>query len=285
MKTLYLSDLDGTLLQPDVTLSDTSRNILRKLTERGTLFTVATARTPYSVVPILGDLIPSVPGILMNGVLLYDFQKKRITHAEVLPAEVAYTAIALMEQYQITGFAYTYDQQDGILTAWYENLDTAARREFHDERVTLYQKPFRQVDHFSALADQSLVYLALMDTTDVLDPLADALRTLPGIHLSYYQDNYRPGIWFLEVSSSLASKEHTTRKLRTLYADQLGFDRIVGFGDNLNDLPLFAACDQAYAVENARNEVKEAANGTIGYNTEDAVAHTIHSLETAPDKK
>ena len=56
----------------------------------------------------------------------------------------------------------------------------------------------------------------------------------------------------MEVCSAAASKRSAAQRLRALY----GFDELVGFGDNLNDLPLFEACDRCYAVQNASDAVK-----------------------------
>ena len=55
----------------------------------------------------------------------------------------------------------------------------------------------------------------------------------------------------------------------------VGADRLVVFGDNLNDLPMFAVADVAVAVENAFTEVKEHADVVIGPNYTDSVANYI----------
>ena len=47
------------------------------------------------------------------------------------------------------------------------------------------------------------------------------------------------------------------------------------FGDNLNDLPMFAVADEAYAVENAKDEVKAAATGVIGSNVQMGVVRYL----------
>jgi hypothetical protein len=58
-------------------------------------------------------------------------------------------------------------------------------------------------------------------------------------------------------------------------AKQLGADRVVAFGDNLNDIPMLKIADEAVAVENAFAEVKAIADITIGANNDDAVARFI----------
>ena len=65
-----------------------------------------------------------------------------------------------------------------------------------------------------------------------------------------------------------ASKSQAIIQLKTL----LGCDRLVVFGDGINDLDMFRIADEAYAVENAVPELKAAATAVIGSNDEDGVA-------------
>ena len=65
-----------------------------------------------------------------------------------------------------------------------------------------------------------------------------------------------------------ATKAHGIRKLCALR----GYDRVVSFGDAVNDLRMFDASDECYAVENAVPELKAAATGVIQSNEADGVA-------------
>ena len=62
--------------------------------------------------------------------------------------------------------------------------------------------------------------------------------------------------------------------LKELY----GFERVVVFGDEKNDLSMFAVSDESYAVANANEEVKQMASGVIGSNTCDGVAEFLRSF-------
>ena len=77
MSTLYISDLDGTLLGPDARLSDETVATLNRLLDAGMLFTVATSRTPATVIDLLSRLHLRLPAVLMAGTLLYDIPKRR----------------------------------------------------------------------------------------------------------------------------------------------------------------------------------------------------------------
>ena len=68
MKTLYISDLDGTLLNSKAMLSDFTVKTINDLTDKGMNFTIATARTSATVLKMLSDVNIKIPVILMNGV-------------------------------------------------------------------------------------------------------------------------------------------------------------------------------------------------------------------------
>ncbi|MDE6338031.1 MAG: HAD hydrolase family protein, partial [Muribaculaceae bacterium] len=87
----------------------------------------------------------------------------------------------------------------------------------------------------------------------------------------YYHDNYGPDMGILEVFSSAASKANALRKLK----EQTGAERVVVFGDNINDIPMMREADVAVAVDNAVADVKEIADIIIGANTTDSVARFI----------
>jgi hydroxymethylpyrimidine pyrophosphatase-like HAD family hydrolase len=97
------------------------------------------------------------------------------------------------------------------------------------------------------------------------------MSAIDGLRIEMYKDIYSDDLWYLEVFSETASKYNAVQYLRK----HCGFDKIVGFGDNLNDIPLFAACDECYAVANAKPEVKEIATGIIGSNNADGVARWL----------
>jgi hydroxymethylpyrimidine pyrophosphatase-like HAD family hydrolase len=57
--------------------------------------------------------------------------------------------------------------------------------------------------------------------------------------------------------------------------EKYNYKNVIGFGDNLNDISLFEACNRCYAVANAQDELKKVANGVIMSNVEDGVVHWI----------
>ena len=91
------------------------------------------------------------------------------------------------------------------------------------------------------------------------------------------RDNYYPDEYWLEISAVEANKAVAAAELRR-YA---GAERLVCFGDNNNDLPMFAVADASYATANANQAVRDAASAVIGASDDDAVARQITALHGA----
>lgn len=269
MNTLYISDLDGTLLQGDAALSGQAVSLLQRLLQAGAAFTCATARSVVSAAPILAALPMRLPIVLMNGACLYDLQAGRYVHCVTIPEAAAVQVAVLLQARQLPAFLYRYG--DNTLHCYHQALTTPEMRAFAQARAERYSRPFTQVPDLTQTAAAGAMYFTLVGSQALLQPVADAVADMDGVRCAFYADVYEPGAWYLEIFGAEASKYHAVQFLRR-YG---GFDRVIGFGDNRNDLPMFAACDAAYAVGNACPEVQARATAVIGTNREDAVPRWI----------
>lgn len=77
MRRLFVSDLDGTLLNSKAELSDVTTDIINKGIQQGLEFTISTARTPATALKIIEGLNLKLPIMMMNGVLIYDMEQKK----------------------------------------------------------------------------------------------------------------------------------------------------------------------------------------------------------------
>lgn len=274
-KTLYISDLDGTLLNERAEVSENSVRIINDFISSGGFFSFATARTVVTAVPMTEKININVPVVLMNGVCIYDTVKKEYIKTEKIPDSAFEKMTDILKRFDLSGFLFTIN--DGILETWYENLDSEYAKKFYEERTRKFGKKFIKTESFYLCAGKNAVYFSVTDTKEKLDPVYSLLRNTEGLHIDYYRDVYSSDSWYMELSSSEASKYNAVMYLRSRY----GFDKVTGFGDNLNDLPLFRACDETWAVSNAREEVKQAASGIIKSNAEDGVALKISDIKKA----
>lgn len=273
MSTLFVSDLDGTLLQPDARLSATTVEILNRELRKGTLFTVATARTPATVAPILQDVDMRLPAIVMTGAALWDAATRLYSRVIYMEEQSARELVARYREINFPIFIYTLHNQ---LIHIYHNGCTLSPLEnsFLEERV---HNSFKCVEISEAQAerlpdDYTKVVLCYGMQPDATARAAyEATRDIPGIRPQFYHDIFGPEVGIVEAFSADATKAKAMRAL----ASEIGADKIVCFGDNINDLPMMREADLAVAVENALPEVKEAADIVIGPNTADSVAKFI----------
>ena len=118
-------------------------------------------------------------------------------------------------------------------------------------------------------------YFSMQDTRERMDSLAAALAGIPGVQTVVYRDVYMENNWFMEIFHAAAGKDVSMKALK----DRLGADRVVAFGDNLNDLPMLRAADVACVVANGLPEVKAQADEIVGANDADGVALAIARME------
>ncbi|BCJ96788.1 Cof-type HAD-IIB family hydrolase [Anaerocolumna cellulosilytica] len=270
MKTLYISDLDGTLLNEAAQLSPYTIETLNEQIQRGMDFSIATARSLASVKTILAPLNLNLPIVLMNGAAIYDMDAGSYKKVEYLSPSGLNHILNVIHELDLSGFLYEINNSE--LTTYYQNLETKALKDFYNERVHKYNKYFVQIPNFAQLDREHLMYFTLLDTKEKLEPAYKKLKEHGDLAVAFYRDIYpEEELWYLEIFSTKATKYNAVAYLR----NQLQYDVIIGFGDNLNDLPFFKACDKALAVENARVEVKTAAHEIIGHHKEDGVAKWI----------
>lgn len=267
-KTLYVSDLDGTLLNRRDRLSDFTVRALNHLLEKGMLFTFATARSWHSAHVVTQGLSPALPWIVHNGAA---FSHGR-TGARF--KEVFFTRPQreeLLERCAQRGlWPLAYGIRDGEEKVFY--LDAVPRHPGMDHyiRSRSGDKRLAPVDSPEALLQGETYYFTFIQDREALAPLWEEIRGFPWLNLTFQQELYRQEYW-LEVTPEQATKAQAALRLKK----ELGCTRLVAFGDAMNDLPLFQAAEECYATANAMPEVKAAATAVIGSNEEDGVARFL----------
>jgi len=239
--------------------------VLKRLIASGVSFSIATARSPATTLRMFEKIALDIPIILMNGVLIYDPFRKEYIKKEVLDSAAAEKIICAAHEAEQAALMYTLSGEE--MFTYHERVDNEALCEFISERNTKYNKVFAQVDDFSNVSDD-IIYFCFLDKQENIERIHSLIAGIDGIKVEKYRDIYSEELWYLEVFKYTASKYNAVEFLR----EYGGYEEIIGFGDNLNDIPLFHACDKCYAVANAKDELKEAATAVIGYNSDDGVA-------------
>lgn len=272
MKTLYVSDLDGTLLNTNHVVSQTSMDIINELVEKGLLFTYATARSLSSASVATKGLRIKIPVITYNGVTIIEpLTKKVLSSVTFLPKERE-TVIQFLEQQRISPLVYSYI--DGMeKVSWLTNRENDGIRRYLSLRKN--DPRFRPLAHNEELYLGEIFYFTCIGEKEELIPVYERFSKDECYHCIMYQELYSTEYW-CEIMPRQATKKEALKRLKEI----LGCEKVIVFGDSVNDIPMFEISDECYAVANAKDELKKTATGIIGSNEEDGVARWLkdHSM-------
>ena len=277
MKTLFISDLDGTLLGSDSRLSAKSIDLLNDSIAKGVLFSVATARTPATVSRLLADVDCRIPLIVMTGAAVWDRNRNQYIHACFHRESTARLLLSIYREYGLSTFIYTLGEDNRIHIYHIGKLSDLERKFMAERSDTPYKIFHIPDDGDSDIPEvcfgRILLFYSMRPTAEV-KRVHDIIKDHTDLRAVFYHDIFGDEIALMEVFSPDASKANAVRIL----ARSLGADRIVAYGDNVNDLPILEIADDSVAVENAVDAVKDVASRVIGPNTADSVAADINSL-------
>lgn len=264
---LFVTDLDGTLLNSNKEVSIKSTEILNKLIDNGVNFTVATARTPATVVDLLQDVNLKLPAVLMNGVLLYDIKEEKYINIKEIEKDIVDKVFNILNKFDKN--AMVYGIRNNHLWVYHKEFEYSWEYDFYKERADRKQKTFLKVENYQECINESkVINFIVFDKYEKIKGIYEELKKIDEISVEYYEDIYEKGCYFLEAYSAEASKANGIK----LLSDYIEHDKLICFGDNLNDIPMFELADECYATANAVERVKEISTDVIGSCDEDGVA-------------
>lgn len=246
MKVLYVSDLDGTLLNMEQELDVNTCKQINELIEKGVNFTVSTGRGD-SVRCILKDVHFKYPLMLLNGALNYNWSEKK--YVDKLPI-VKSTAEKIIKS--LENFNYKRFQIQTIINEHLERFD---------------------VSNWDTKSE--CISLNVLFPTEKSTKLAHILSSIDNISFFIHKKVYSPGDSFCDIVLKDISKASRLK----IFKEQYGFDKVIAFGDSENDLPMVNVADEFYAVGNATEIVKQNATGVIGNCYDNGVVNFILERE------
>ena len=273
MSVVYVSDLDGTLLSDDGTLSAFSGESLRQLLRERLPFTVASARSVASIRPILAGLKLDLPIIEFNGAFISDLESGQHLVTNSIERAVVEDVYQLISAHGCIPFVSTFDGAEDRL--YYQDITNEGMRSFLRDRQRHRDKRLRHSEDLTICFGDAVVCFTVIGANDVLSVLRSVIvgRHPHEVETDCFEDRYFPGWYWLTVHDHRATKD---RAIRILLGERgLESSEVVVFGDSSNDIKMFQAADRAIAVANATDELKTFATEVIGSNNEDSVVQYI----------
>jgi Cof subfamily protein (haloacid dehalogenase superfamily) len=274
-RTLYVSDLDGTLLGRGSRLSDFSRETLNALLDEGLLFSVASARSVVTIGEVLRGLRLRLPVVEYNGAFLSDLATRRHRVVNALkPERVRWVYEAILE-HGSRPFISSFDgAQDRV---YYGEVANAGMEDYVANRADARDERLTPVPNLADRLNQAVVCFTVIDVECRLRALSAYLEAFaPGEIVSHlFCDAAHPEWFWLTIHDSSASKDQAIRRMME-HAGLEGAELVV-FGDHENDLSMFRAAHRSIATANATEILKSVATEIIGSNETDSVARYIEA--------
>lgn len=264
MKTLFVSDLDGTLLTAEERISAYSlQNLNRLIDSEGLQFTYATARSLNSAAKALWGLRQNLPVVLYNGAVVMEPWSGKMLYNNHFNREQLDFLRDLFARHDVWPLVYSF-RGTRERVSWVEERATSGERRYLARRAGDPQ--FHPVADRDELVGDDIFYFNCISTKEKLDGLHEEVLRRPDLKCIFEQETYHTDYW-CEIMPAGTSKGEGALRVKEL----LGAEKMVAFGDACNDRELFLAADEAYAVKNADESLKAVATGVIGYSEEDAV--------------
>lgn len=262
-KTVFVSDLDGTLLTTDKRVNPADLAALRHFCNLGGKFVIATGRPIQTTERYLDTLPSDLPLILYNGCILYDHRKGKILYADYLPEIAKEILVDVRERFpNISPEIFTFEGQ------YYFIMNDAER--WHHEILGI---EYDRLESHHAIKEPWCKML-FADDPDVITELETYIKKFDNKGVRFVRSCPK----FLEVLPENASKGEAMLKLKEL----CGLDgyTFAAAGDYDNDLEMLNAADISFCPANSQDCVKNAVDRVLSTSCDDgAVAEALYILE------
>lgn len=243
---MIVTDLDDTLLHTDKSVSQYTKEVFIKVRRKGIKIVLATARGERLVKDLalydLFDLFDAY--ILTNGANAFadgtNIYNKTICPAVMRPLLQKLTKLNIKAAAQINGTHYA-------------NFDVQKKWSYINNFV---------ITDFSEMAGNADKLYAAIEKPEQVRLISSVLPR--GVYLVVSKDN------LAMIMHSDATKAKAVRAVAEKW--NIDMSEVMAFGDDLNDIDMLIECGAGVAVENALNEVTEAADHICGTNDNDGVA-------------
>lgn len=264
MYKLIAVDMDGTLLREDKTISDKTKDRIKKSVEKGVKIVLASGRPIEGLERYLEELqLVTEDDFVMsfNGSVIQNAKTKAIISKNILKGSDLKALYRLAKQIGVNIHAFT---KQGCVTPI---MNEYSQLEGRINGIEVHEVDFNTIDD-----NEDVIKVMFIDPEPVL---AAAIEKIPH-HV--YEDFtvVRSAPYFLEFLNKASSKGTGVKAL----AEHLGIKReeIICIGDAGNDLDMIEFAGLGVAMGNAFEEVKAAADYVTLDNESDGVAHVIEKF-------
>lgn len=280
---LFASDMDGTLLQKDFTISEANINAIKRLQKRGIYFVIATGRTYYDAKTICERhrLMPYI--ISNNGTCLYSANGE-LLYSRPIQRDILEQLMQYLEQ---SGICYGIGTSRHYITsAHWENVLDEEVKHLKERGIEI---PFKQVEFAKKelVLQNGIMFVENMSEFANITEIAYSVSIVTfdqekAERVKKKMEEYETlmhvtsGPYNVEITEKRGNKGIALEHLCSLL--HLEAEQVAAVGDSLNDICMMEKAGMKIAVENAREEMKAVCDFITKSHTCDGVAYAINKL-------
>jgi Cof subfamily protein (haloacid dehalogenase superfamily) len=258
---LVVSDVDGTLLTKNKTLTDGAKSAVRRLHDAGIGFTIVSSRPTLGMRFLIEPLQITLPVGAFNGSSIVDPQLKPIEQ-HLIPASAAQRTLEVLNEFGVDIWLFTNDawltrNPDGEYVP-HEKLAIRA-----DPTIVTDFTPYLSgaCKIVGASSDAALLQRCEVAMQKALGAQATAVRSQ-----TYYLDITPPGHDKGTFVQAIAKRQG------------ISTDAVATIGDMQNDLAMFRTSGVSVAMGNATDDVKQHATHVTRSNEDEGFAGAIEMI-------
>lgn len=254
---LFVTGFDGALYDEKSGITPYVLFELNQLLQEGMPFTIATERTPASLLSDIKNLDLNLPVIAMDGAVLYDVKDKRYLATNGLDRELADAICAHADK---KGYHYFRNVVwQNVLLIYYNDFKDFKSEAEKQTYLSNRRSPYRNYVNGEVPEDGIVVYILLVlkdGEADELEAELEEMDTKRELHFLRDKSETPEGYCHLKIYHKNATKEYMLQRLM----EGLPQKKYVAFGSNRNDLSMLAAAKLSFATADAIPEAVAAAH-------------------------
>jgi Cof subfamily protein (haloacid dehalogenase superfamily) len=266
---LLASDVDGTLVRSDGTVSPATVAALHRATAAGLLVAFVTGRPPRWLHQLADDTGHTGVAVAGNGAVLYDLSSETILSGHPLgPARLASLTAVLRNAFPDVRFGVEYGMSFAYEPGYHHDWQINPSRDRQGRPIP----PPQVAELAEIIARPALKLLAKDWAADADKFLAEAARVV-GDQATVTTSSHNG---LLEIAAPGVTKASGLAELAASHG--ITADEVVAVGDMPNDVAMLEWVGRAYAVANAHPSVLAVADEVLPSNDDDGVASLIDKL-------
>lgn len=271
---MIVSDMDGTLLNSYFQITDESANIIKKIQDKGIIFTIASGRSHYMMnkyYKVL-DMYKYSNGYMigLNGIELYSFQDNKLDKCQSLTCQQTIDISKSIIKLNLLPILM-YDQETIII------------QEFNNQKAstllkllnTKYQGAFPkvQIKDLNDIDPNSVNKFCILNgKTNIKEAIYQLKKKINNQDIEVLEVG---GEW-IEIMPTKINKANRIKEI--MQKEHIKSDEIMVFGDSQNDIQMLKMTTNSYAMINASADVKASAHYIADSHDQNGVVKILKNL-------